>query len=144
MVVDMSMTKNKGNTLIEILLSMTILMIIGSLITTMVVFAIKDMHSLKTMHRRLEIVDTVSKELTMNANSSDINNLNNTIIKLNSKTINLERLLSSDIVEFLVDNSQVDEEYDIQLEFLKKEVNEIYVSIIDNHKEIFKIQLFKE
>jgi len=138
------MTKNKGNTLIEILLSMTILMIIGSLITTMVVFAIKDMHSLKTMHRRLEIVDTVSKELTMNANSSDINNLNNTIIKLNSKTINLERLLSSDIVEFLVDNSQVDEEYDIQLEFLKKEVNEIYVSIIDNHKEIFKIQLFKE
>lgn len=138
------MTKNKGNTLIEILLSMTILMIIGSLITTMVVFAIKDMHSLKTMHRRLEIVDTVSKELTMNANSSDINNLNNTIIKLNSKTINLERLLSSDIVEFLVDNSQGDEEYDIQLEFLKKEVNEIYVSIIDNHKEIFKIQLFKE
>lgn len=138
------MTKNKGNTLIEILLSMTILMIIGSLITTMVVFAIKDMHSLKTMHRRLEIVDTVSKELTMNANSSDINNLNNTIIKLNSKTINLERLLSSDIVEFLIDNSQVDEEYDIQLEFLKKEVNEIYVSIIDNHKEIFKIQLFKE
>lgn len=138
------MTKNKGNTLIEILLSMTILMIIGSLITTMVVFAIKDMHSLKTMHRRLEIVDTVSKELTMNADSSDINNLNNTIIKLNSKTINLERLISSDIVVFLIDNSQVDEEYDIQLEFLKKEVNEIYVSIIDNHKEIFKIQLFKE
>lgn len=138
------MTKNKGNTLIEILLSMTILMIIGSLITTMVVFAIKDMHSLKTMYRRLEIVDTVSKELTMNANSSAINNLNNTIIKLNSKTINLERLLSSDIVEFLIDNSQVDEEYDIQLEFLKKEVNEIYVSIINNHKEIFKIQLFKE
>ncbi|SHJ58933.1 hypothetical protein SAMN05444401_3381 [Clostridium amylolyticum] len=138
------MTKNKGNTLIEILLSMSILMIIGSLITTMVVFAIKDMHSLKTMHRRLEIVDTVSKELTMNANSSDVNNLNNTIIKLNSKTINLERLLSSDIVGFLIDNSQVDEEYDIQLEFFKKEVNEIYVSIIDNHKEIFKIQLFKE
>lgn len=138
------MTKNKGNTLIEILLSMSILMIIGSLITTMVVFAIKDMHSLKTMHRRLEIVDTVSKELTMNANSSDINNLNNTIIKLNSKTINMERLLSSDIVGFLIDNNQVDEEYDIKLEFLKKEVNEIYVSIINNHKEIFKIQLFKE
>lgn len=138
------MTKNKGNTLIEILLSMSILMIIGSLITTMVVFAIKDMHSLKITHRRLEIVDTVSKELTMNANSSDVNNLNNTIIKLNSKTINLERLLSSDIVGFLIDNSQVDEEYDIQLEFFKKEVNEIYVSIIDNHKEIFKIQLFKE
>lgn len=138
------MTKNKGNTLIEILLSMTILMIIGSLITTMVVFVIKDINNIKVMHRRLEMVDVVSKELTRNANSSGINNLNNTIIKLNSKAINKEMMLHSDIVDFLISNNQYDSEYDIQLEFFKKEFNEIYISIINDHKEIFKIQLFKD
>jgi len=137
--------KNKGNTLMEVLISLAILMVIGTIITTLVAFVIKDMKNSKILDRRLQIVDNFSKELTKNATSHDMNNLKNNVIKINSKNINFQEMKQGNIAKFLIDNNQgVNSEYDIQLEFLQRDINEINISIINDHKEILKIQLYKE
>lgn len=141
----MSTVKNKGNTLMEILISLAILMVIGSIITTLVAFLIKDMKNTKIMDHRLQIVDSFSKELTKNTTSKDMNNLKNNVIKINSKKMYLQEMQQGNIADYLVNNNQGDGmEYDIMLEFFQRDINEINITLFNDHKEILKIQLYKE